>query len=241
VILYPAIDIRAGHAVRLLRGDYERETRYDDDPAEAARRWSADAEYLHVVDLDGARQGTPANLDAVGRIAEAAACPVQVGGGLRDAAAVAAAFETGVERVVLGTAALRDPAFLEEMLGRHGERVVAAVDARGGKVALSGWTQTSETDAAEAVADLTERGARRFLFTPIDVDGTLAGPGIADLERVAAATEAELLYSGGIGNLADLRSLVSLAPPNVTGVIVGRALYEGRFTVAAAQAALRGR
>jgi phosphoribosylformimino-5-aminoimidazole carboxamide ribotide isomerase len=239
VILYPAIDIRDGRAVRLRRGDYRQETRYEDDPAEAARRWSDDgAEYLHVVDLDGAREGRPANLDSVRRVASAAACPVQVGGGLRDAEAVAAALSAGAERVVLGTAALRDSEFLAQMLARHGERIVVAVDARCGKAALAGWTQTSETDAARAIADLTERGARRFLFTPIEVDGTLAGPALADLKRIAAATAAEVLYSGGVGNLSDLRSLACLAPRNVTGVIVGRALYERRFTVAEARAAL---
>jgi len=240
VILYPAIDIRDGHAVRLLRGDYRQETRYEDEPADAARRWSDDgAEYLHVVDLDGAREGRPVNLDAVRRIVAAAACPVQVGGGLRDGGAVASVLEAGAERVVLGTAALRDPGFLDEMLARHGERIVVAVDARGGKVAVAGWTATSETDATQAVADLSRRGARRLLFTPIEVDGTLEGPAIAELKRIAGSTDAELLYSGGVGQLSDLRSLACLAPPNVTGVIVGRALYERRFTVAEAQATLR--
>jgi phosphoribosylformimino-5-aminoimidazole carboxamide ribotide isomerase len=240
VILYPAIDIRDGRAVRLVRGDYRQETRYEDDPADAATRWSDDgAEYLHVVDLDGAREGRPANLDAVRRIVAVAACPVQVGGGLRDGGAIAAALEAGAERVVLGTAALRDPEFLAEMLAQHGERIVVAIDARGGKAALAGWTETSETDAAQAVADLSRRGARRFLFTPIDVDGTLEGPAIADLKRIAASTEAEVLYSGGVGELSDLRSLACLAPPNVSGVIVGRALYERRFTVAEARSALK--
>ena len=240
MILYPAIDIRGGRAVRLLRGDYARETRYDADPAEAARRWSdGGAEFLHVVDLDGAREGSPANLDAVSRIVAEAACPVQVGGGLRDANGVSAAFEAGANRVVLGTAALRDPAFLDEMLGAHGERVVVAVDARGGKAALAGWTETSEVDAADAVAELSGRGARRFLFTPIEVDGTLEGPAVDDLGRIAAATAAEVLYSGGVGGLSDLRSLAARAPRNVTGVIVGRALYEGRFTVGEARSALQ--
>jgi phosphoribosylformimino-5-aminoimidazole carboxamide ribotide isomerase len=240
VILYPAIDIRDGRVVRLLRGDYRKETRYEDDPADAAKRWSGEgAEYLHVVDLDGAREGRPVNRDAVRRIVAAAACPVQVGGGLRDGGAVTSVFEAGAERVVLGTAALRDPEFLDEMLARHGERVVVAIDARGGRAAVAGWTETSETDVAQAAADLSRRGVGRFLFTPIEVDGTLEGPAIADLKRIATSTGAEVLYSGGIGELSDLRSLASLAPRNVGGVIVGRALYERRFTVAEARSALR--
>jgi phosphoribosylformimino-5-aminoimidazole carboxamide ribotide isomerase len=241
LLFYPAIDIRDGRAVRLVQGDYDRETAYDADPAEAARRWRrGGAEALHVVDLDGARAGAPRQLEDVERIIAAVDCPVQVGGGLRDAAAVEAALAAGAARVVIGTAALLDPGFLAAMLDEHGERVVVSVDARAGKVSLAGWTETSDLDAAAAVAELTERGVGRFLFTPIEVDGTLAGPGITELGRVAAATPAEVLYSGGIGGLEDLRLLAAGAPANVTGVIVGRALYDRRFTVSEAIAALSG-
>src|SRR4051812_35937985 len=140
VILYPAIDIRGGQAVRLLQGDYERETRYDADPVDAAKRWAGEgAEFLHVVDLDGAKAGEPRNLEAVRRIAAAVECPIQVGGGLREEASVTAVLDAGAERVVIGTAALRDPAFLGRVLETHGERVVVSVDAREGKVALAGW------------------------------------------------------------------------------------------------------
>ncbi len=140
MILYPAIDIRGGAAVRLTQGDYARETRYDADPVDAAARWAdGGAAILHVVDLDGARSGSPQNLDAVRRIAAAVSCPIQVGGGLRDAAAIADVLRAGAERTVIGTAALRDPAFLERMLAEHGERVVVSVDARGGRVSLAGW------------------------------------------------------------------------------------------------------
>jgi phosphoribosylformimino-5-aminoimidazole carboxamide ribotide isomerase len=239
VILYPAIDIRGGAAVRLVQGDYEQETSYDADPVDAAGRWSAEgAEFLHVVDLDGARSGSPENLDAVERIAAAVPCPVQVGGGLRDADSVAAALRTGVERVVIGTAALLDPEFLDEMLSRHRDRVVVSVDARGGRVALAGWTEESEVEVVDAVAALTERGVERFLCTTIEVDGTMEGPAMGELRRVAAATNAEVIASGGVGSLADLSALAAGAPANVSGVIVGRALYEGRFTVAEANAAL---
>jgi phosphoribosylformimino-5-aminoimidazole carboxamide ribotide isomerase len=241
VILYPAIDIRGGQAVRLLRGDYNQETVYDADPADAARRFSeAGAEFLHVVDLDGAREGSPANLDAVRRIATAAGCPIEVGGGLRDRAALDAVLEAGAERVVIGTAALRDRPFLASALESHGERIVVSVDARAGRVSLAGWTEASDAVAAEAVAALEGAGVRRFLFTPIEVDGTMEGPGMAELGLVAAATSSEILYSGGIGDLGDLRRLAGEAAANVTGVIVGRALYEGRFGVAEARRALAG-
>jgi phosphoribosylformimino-5-aminoimidazole carboxamide ribotide isomerase len=239
VILYPAIDIRGGSAVRLVQGDYERETRYDADPLAAAARWAGDgARFLHVVDLDGAKTGQPQNLGSVRRIAAGVSCPIQVGGGLRDAASVEDVLRAGAERVVIGTAALRDPAFLEAMLARHGDRVVVSVDSRGGRVSVAGWTETSEIDTAAAVSDLSSRGVSRFLFTPIEVDGTMAGPNLEGLELLTAATSSEILYSGGIGDLDDLRALAGTAAPNVIGAIVGRALYEGRFTVAEAEAAL---
>jgi phosphoribosylformimino-5-aminoimidazole carboxamide ribotide isomerase len=240
VILYPAIDIRGGQAVRLLQGDYERETAYDADPVDAARRWADEgAELLHVVDLDGAKSGEPRNLDAISRIAATVECPIQVGGGLRDLDAVAAVLAAGAERVVIGTAAMRDPELLERALAAHGDRVVVSVDARDGKVSLSGWTETSDVDVAEAVADLTRRGVARFLCTAIEVDGTMEGPALDELNRIAAATSAQVIASGGVGDLSHLETLSRDASPNVEGVIVGRALYERRFTVAEAIEALR--
>jgi len=240
VILYPAIDIRGGKAVRLLQGDYERETAYDADPADAAVRWAEDgAEFLHVVDLDGAKAGSPQSLDAVRRIVARVDCPIQVGGGLRNAESVAAVLEAGAERVVIGTAALRDPDFLAEAIEAHGERVVISVDARDGRVALAGWTEAGEEEVVEAVVALSEKGVARFLCTAIEVDGTMKGPAIDELTRIAAATEAQVIASGGVGKLADLEALAREAPPNIEGVIVGRALYEQKFTVSQAIAALR--
>jgi phosphoribosylformimino-5-aminoimidazole carboxamide ribotide isomerase len=239
VILYPAIDIRGGQAVRLVQGDYARETTYDADPADAAARWAGEgAEFLHVVDLDGAKAGEPRNLDAVRRIAAAVDCPIQVGGGLRDTASVDAVREAGAERVVIGTAALRDPEFLAATIEHHGERVVVSVDARDGKVALAGWVETSDRDVADAVAELGERGVARFLCTAIEVDGTMEGPALGELARIAAATEAQVIASGGVGELAHLQALAREAAPNVEGAIVGRALYERKFTVAEGIAAL---
>ncbi len=239
VILYPAIDIRGGQAVRLTQGDYERETAYDADPVDAAVRWASEgAEFLHVVDLDGAKAGSPQNLDAIRRIATAVECPIQVGGGLRDPQSAASALEAGAERVVIGTAALRDPEFLAVALEEHGERVVVSVDARDGKVSLAGWTEVSDVDVADAVAQLSERGATRFLCTAIEVDGTMEGPAIGELNRIAAATKAHVIASGGVGTLPHLEALASEAQPNVEGAIVGRALYERKFDVAEAIVAL---
>jgi phosphoribosylformimino-5-aminoimidazole carboxamide ribotide isomerase len=239
LILYPAIDIRDGKAVRLIQGDYDQETAYDDDPVVAARRWvDGGARWLHVVDLDGARAGEPVNLEHVRRIVAAVGIPVQLGGGLRDSKKVEEAISSGAERIVLGTAAVRDPDLAAAIAGAHGDRVVVSVDSRSGKVAAEGWTEASDLDTAEVIAALAERGIRRFVYTPVDVDGLMEGPDLDSLREAAKATGGELIYSGGVGSLDDLRALAELGVDNLGGVIVGRALYEGRFTVAEAQATL---
>jgi phosphoribosylformimino-5-aminoimidazole carboxamide ribotide isomerase len=240
VILYPAIDIRGGQAVRLLQGDYDRETAYDADPVDAAKRWAAEgAEFLHVVDLDGAKAGEPRNLGAVERIAASVTCPIQVGGGLRDPQSVRAILDAGAERVVIGTAALRDPEFLDAMIEAHGHRIVVSVDARERRVALEGWTEAGDEDAVEAIATLGERGVSRFLCTAIEVDGTMEGPALDQLVEIASATSSQIIASGGVGSLSHLESLSQLSAPNIDGAIVGRALYEQRFTVLEAIEALR--
>lgn len=239
MILYPAIDIRGGQAVRLIQGDYDRETAYDADPVDAAKRWAGEgAEFLHVVDLDGAKAGEPRNLGAIERIAAAVPCPIQVGGGLRDADSVAAVLDAGAERVVIGTAALRSPEFLAATIEAHAARVVVSVDGRGGRVALEGWTEAGKEGVVETVAALGERGVQRFLCTAIEVDGTMEGPAVGQLAEIAAATEARVIASGGVGELVHLEALARDAAPNIEGAIVGRALYERRFTVAEGIAAL---
>jgi phosphoribosylformimino-5-aminoimidazole carboxamide ribotide isomerase len=239
LILYPAIDIRDGQTVRLVQGDYERETVYDEDPVVAARRWAGEgARWLHVVDLDGARSGEPQNLEHVRRIVAAVDVPIQLGGGLRDSGKVEDAISTGVERVVLGTAAVRDPELAEAIAAAHGDRVVASIDARGGKVAAEGWAERSELTPEEVVATLSERGIDRFVYTPVDVDGLMEGPDLDSLRALAQSTDAELIYSGGVGSLDDLRALAELELENLGGVIVGRALYEDRLNVTDGQAAL---
>jgi phosphoribosylformimino-5-aminoimidazole carboxamide ribotide isomerase len=239
VILYPAIDILDARAVRLVQGDFARRTEYAADPLDAARGWAqAGARQLHVVDLDGARSGAPVNLGHVARIVAETGLPVQLGGGIRSAAAIASAFEAGVERVVLGTAAFADDGLLEEALAAHGERIVVSVDVRGGMVSTAGWTQTGSLEAVAAVLALVERGVRRFVYTDVDRDGMLGGPDLPGVAAVAGAVEGELLYSGGIGSLADLEALAALRHPRLVGVIAGKALYERRFSVADAETLL---
>lgn len=241
MILYPAIDILDGRTVRLAQGDYKRSTSYEEDPVAAARRWEADgARWLHVVDLDGAREGGPRNLDQVRRIVAAVGAPIQLGGGLRDSKRVEEAISAGVERVVLGTTAARDPDVAEAIAAAHPERVLVSVDARQGRVAAQGWTERSRMTPSELITELADRGVRRFIYTPVEVDGLMQGPDLDSLRPLAEATEAELIYSGGVGSLEDLRALADLGLPNVGGVIVGRALYEGRFSVAEAIGALGG-
>jgi len=240
VILYPAIDILGSSAVRLVQGDFDQATRYQADPLDAARSWvAAGAERLHVVDLDGARAGHPVNLEHVRRIATETGLPLQLGGGLRSIEALEDAVAAGASRVVLGTAAFTD--LLEDALAAHGERLVVSIDVRSHRVSTAGWTQTGQLRASEAIGALQERGVRNFVYTDVDRDGMLGGLDNADIAAVAdvvGAAGGELLYSGGIGELADLEGLSRLRHPALIGVIVGKALYERRFTVAEALDAL---
>jgi phosphoribosylformimino-5-aminoimidazole carboxamide ribotide isomerase len=239
MILYPAIDILDGRAVRLRRGDFEDATAYHDDPVEAARAWvESGARFLHVVDLDGARAGEPHSLEHLRRIVSEVGAPVQYGGGLRSIGAVRDALRAGAERAIVGTAAFRDVDFLDGILDTFGPRVVVSVDAREGQVATSGWTQTTQMPLGDALRRLNDRGVRSFVFTDIDRDGMLAGPDHDAVREVSRTIRGRWIYSGGIGSLADLRSLAALRLVNLAGVIAGKALYERRFTVAEGQAAL---
>jgi phosphoribosylformimino-5-aminoimidazole carboxamide ribotide isomerase len=228
--LYPAIDILGGKAVRLEQGDFDRRTVYDADPLEAARRWVREgATRLHVVDLDGAREGRPVNLGQLERIASATGVPVQYGGGLRSVEAVQDALAAGADRVVTGTVAFTEPAELDAMVECAGERLRIAVDVRDGFVATSGWLSSTSISAPDAVELLKMRGAGGFIYTSVDRDGTMLGPDVDALTRVCdASMPTPVVYSGGIGSIDDLRPLASL---RLAGVIVGKALYEGKFTV----------
>ncbi|HEY5192438.1 MAG TPA: 1-(5-phosphoribosyl)-5-[(5-phosphoribosylamino)methylideneamino]imidazole-4-carboxamide isomerase [Solirubrobacteraceae bacterium] len=237
--LYPAIDMLGGKAVRLTKGDFDAKKVYDEDPLSAASGWvQAGARMLHVVDLDGARDGAPANIAHLRRIASELGVPVQFGGGLRSMTAVESVLEAGVERVILGTAAFTDPDLLERALAEWPGRVLVSVDVRGGRVATEGWTETIDGGIEDVIARLAERGANELVYTNVDRDGMLEGPDLKEARRVAAAVSGSFVYSGGIGALADLEGLAGLNATTLTGVIVGKALYERRFTVAQAQAAL---
>ena len=238
--LYAAVDVLGGKAVRLEQGDFERTKVYDADPLDAARRWvDAGARRLHVVDLDGARNGRPVNLDALERIAGTLPVPVQYGGGLRCPDDALAAIRAGAAQVVIGTAAFTDAVVLERLLADASDLVAVAIDVRDGRVATSGWIERTDLGAPGAVASLAKRGVRRFVYTSVDVDGTLGGPALDALaEAVEAEPSAEFLYSGGIGSLDDLRALAALGLDQLSGVIVGKALYERRFTIEEAVAVL---
>jgi phosphoribosylformimino-5-aminoimidazole carboxamide ribotide isomerase len=245
VRLYPAIDILGGSAVRLVRGDYDAKKVYDADPVAAARAWvDAGARHLHVVDLDGARDGRPASIDHLRAIVAASEVPVQYGGGLRTAAAVQQALEAGAARVILGTAAFTDRELLKRVLASHpSERILVGVDARGGLVATHGWRQSTSMPAGDALAALREAGVGGFVYTDIDHDGMLDGADSSTVASVlAAAGDVPVIVSGGIGSLEDLRALAALRAEHglaqLDGVIVGTALYERRFTIAEAHEAL---
>jgi phosphoribosylformimino-5-aminoimidazole carboxamide ribotide isomerase len=240
LILYPAIDISEGKAVRLVKGDFNQVTVYEDSPLEAARAWvEAGARFLHVVDLDGARTGSPKSLGHLEQIAHELHVPVQYGGGLRSLPAVRDALRAGAERVILGTAAFNDIDFLDDVLGAFRDRTIVSVDTRGGHVSTSGWQETTQMPAEAVIERLQNRGVRSFVYTDVDRDGMLGGIDFEAVKRIAKVVRGRFIYSGGIGTLDDLRGLRDLRQVNLGGVIAGKALYEGRFTIAEGQKALQ--
>ncbi len=240
MILFPAVDISEGRAVRLVQGDFAEMTVYRDSPLEAARAWvQAGARFLHIVDLDGARTGRPQNLEHLERITHELSVPVQYGGGLRSLPAVRDALRAGAERVILGTAAYTDIDFLDDVLGAFRDRVIVSVDTRNGNVSTSGWQETTQMPADSVIDRLQHRGVRAFVYTNVDRDGMLEGPDVEEVRRIAGVVRGRFLYSGGIGSVEDLRALAALRQVNLGGVIVGKALYEGRFTVDEGQRALQ--
>jgi phosphoribosylformimino-5-aminoimidazole carboxamide ribotide isomerase len=242
LILLPAIDIRDGKAVRLEQGDFAKETVYDADPLDAARKWvEAGASQLHVVDLDGARDGEPRNLDHLRRITSELDVPVQYGGGLRSIVSAREALAAGAARIVLGTAAYNDLEFLDAALDAWGVRVVVAIDVRGGHVSVSGWTKTTQMLATDVIRRMQARGVRQFVYTNADRDGMLEGPDLHEVAAMADVIRGRFIYSGGIASLDDLRALKGMRLVNLAGVISGKALYEGRFTIEEAQELLKDR
>ncbi|MFN8524728.1 MAG: 1-(5-phosphoribosyl)-5-[(5-phosphoribosylamino)methylideneamino]imidazole-4-carboxamide isomerase [Chloroflexota bacterium] len=229
----PAIDLRGGKCVRLRQGDFEQATSYQGDPPEIARAWqAAGARWLHVVDLDGAKDGRPTQLDTVARIVRAVDMSVELGGGLRTQEDVAGAFEIGVNRVILGTAALEDRRFLEAMVRQHEDAVAVGIDARDGRVATRGWLTVSEADATEFAQQLEAIGVRTIIYTDISRDGMLAGPNVAAMRAMATAVPSvNVIASGGVGEISHVRELL---PTGVGGVIIGKALYDGAVDLCAA-------
>ena len=234
MILYPAIDIRGGRCVRLIEGDFDRETTYDSDPSSAARRWvKAGANWLHVVDLDGAVEGRPVNREAIAQIRASVDVPIQLGGGLRHLTDLEDALGGGIDRAILGTVALRDPELVISAGARWGNRIAVALDARDGRLATDGWLGQTDSSAIEVAQRLAQRGVRHFIYTDIRRDGTLSGPNIEALGELVKKIDADVIASGGIASLEDIKAA---AATGVTGAIIGRALYDGRVNLAEALA-----
>ncbi|HEY7135509.1 MAG TPA: 1-(5-phosphoribosyl)-5-[(5-phosphoribosylamino)methylideneamino]imidazole-4-carboxamide isomerase [Acidimicrobiia bacterium] len=239
--LFPAIDVRGGRCVRLRQGDFAAETVYDDDPVRVARGFAAaGARWLHVVDLDAARTGSPENLAVVGAVCDAVDIPVQSGGGVRDAHAADALLDVGCARVVLGTAAVESPALVDDLCARHPGRIVVGIDARGRDVAVRGWVEGTGADLVALATRFAASGVAALVVTEIGRDGMMTGPDTSQLATVLQATEIPVVASGGVGTLDDLRTLARLevAGRRLAGVIVGRAIYEGRVDVSEAIEAL---
>ncbi|MGI9118887.1 MAG: 1-(5-phosphoribosyl)-5-[(5-phosphoribosylamino)methylideneamino]imidazole-4-carboxamide isomerase [Acidimicrobiales bacterium] len=242
--LYPAIDLRGGRCVRLRQGDYGDETVYGDDPVAVARGFAAaGASWVHVVDLDAARTGEPVNRTAIAAVAAAVDARVQSGGGVRDEAAAEALFDAGVHRVVLGTAAMEDPGLVAGLAAAHPGGVAVGLDTRGGEVAVRGWTEGAGVPLLDAVRRFDDVGVAALVVTEISRDGTLAGPDLDALAAVLGATTVDVVASGGVGTLDDLQALARLSVVGrvLAGAIVGKALYEGAFTVEQALATTSGR
>jgi len=238
MLVIPAVDLSEGKCVRLTRGEMHAKTVYSDDPRAMARRWQdMGAEIIHVIDLDATIHGDRDNLATVAAIADAVDVPVQLGGGLRSAEAVEAAFAAGVSRAIVGTAAIESPDLLRELLGQYGDRIVVAVDARGGRVAVKGWTDVTDVAASELARKMEAAGAARLLCTDIASDGTLSGPNISGMRAMCEAVRIPILAAGGVSCLEDIIALKELVPAGLEGAVIGRAIYTGDLDLREALAA----
>lgn len=237
--IIPAIDLLGGTCVRLHQGDYGQVTRFNDDPVAQALSWQTQgARRLHLVDLDGAKSGQPVNDESVQAITQALSIPVQLGGGVRSVERAEQLLGCGLDRVILGTAALENPGLVAELASRHPGRIVVGIDARDGKVATRGWIENSNVEATTLATELSIKGIAAIISTDIATDGTLEGPNLDALRAMAQASQVPVIASGGVGCMADLLALLALEPLGVQGVIVGRALYDGRVDLSEAIAAL---
>ena len=235
--LWPAIDLRGGKCVRLQQGDYGRETVFGDDPAAMARHWVAEgAEYLHLVDLDGARDGRPTNYDSIAAIVEAVTIPCELGGGVRDEAAIRTLLDLGLTRLVIGTKALHEPEWFRAMCRQYPHKLCLGIDAREGRVATAGWLETSDMSAVQLARQFEHEPIAALIYTDIATDGMLAGPNVRALDEMRRSVQLPVVASGGVTRVADVTALAALP---VAGCIIGRALYEGRLKLADALAAAR--
>ncbi|WP_046216279.1 1-(5-phosphoribosyl)-5-[(5-phosphoribosylamino)methylideneamino]imidazole-4-carboxamide isomerase [Paenibacillus wulumuqiensis] len=238
--IYPAIDIRGGRCVRLIQGDYNQETVYNEDPAAVAADFAAQgAGYVHLVDLDGAKAGHPVNHELIGRIARLVDVPVQIGGGLRTLEDVKTLLGLGVSRVIIGTAAIEDREFTESVLATYGSQVAIGIDARNGYVATRGWLETSEVKADELARELAAKGAETFIFTDISRDGMMQGPNIEAIAAIAQASGKQVIASGGVTVLDDLVKLAERREQGISGAIVGKAIYTGKIDLKQALQTIR--
>jgi phosphoribosylformimino-5-aminoimidazole carboxamide ribotide isomerase len=240
MIVIPAIDIKGGKCVRLQQGRMDRETVFGEDPSAMAGRWAAEgAEMIHVVDLDGAMEKRPVNLDSIRKILDTVTVPIQVGGGIRDIDTVGMYIDVGVDRVIIGTEAIRNPGLVEGACRRYPGRVVVGIDAKNGLVAIEGWTETTQTRAVDLARRFEKSGVAAINFTDIHRDGMQTGPNIEATRQLAESVEIPVVASGGVSTLADIRNLIPLEPFGVVGVITGRALYAGTLDLREAIALTR--
>lgn len=236
--IYPAIDIKDGKCVRLLRGSFDDVTVYGDNPAEMARKWeSLGGEYIHVVDLDGALKGHGVNAESIKKICKAVNVPVQTGGGIRSISDIEAKLECGISRVIIGTKAVSDADFVKDAVKRYGDKIVIGIDAKDGMVAIEGWEKTSEYRAVEFAKKMEGIGVKTIIYTDIATDGTLMGPNVDAMREMVNNTNMDIIASGGIGNIEHIKALI---PTGVEGVITGRALYTGNINLCDAIKAGKG-
>lgn len=229
MILFPAIDIRNGKCVRLIQGDYDKEIIYGDSPTEMALEWERQgAEYLHIIDLDGAKSGNSSNRLAIQEVANAVSIPVQVGGGIRSMEIIDDHIANGVRRVIIGTAAISNRTFLTEAVEKYGDKIAVSIDARNGFVATDGWTETSDIQAIDLLKDLEKIGVKTVIYTDIYKDGMMQGPNLEELKAVNEATSIDVIASGGVSSTEDITNLRTM---NLYGAIIGKALYDGKLSL----------
>lgn len=235
--IYPAIDIKDGNCVRLLQGRFSDVTVYGDSPARMAKRWENEGgEFIHVVDLDGALKGTGVNAGKIKEICSSVSVPVQTGGGIRTMSDIEDRLSQGVNRVIIGTKAVSDADFVKEAVKKYGDKIVIGIDAKDGMVAVEGWEKTSDFTAIEFAKKMVEIGVKTIVYTDIATDGTLKGPNVEAMAQMVRSVDADIIASGGIGNIEHIKSLI---PTGVEGVIVGRALYTGNVDLKEAMALLK--